>query len=101
MKRNARISTIGALAALVICSTFSTGCDPLNSINSINVILPLGLGGTPGLLNPFGIIQALVNSALGTGTTTDGTAVAYPVPEASTVPPSVFEQGTGTIILPQ
>jgi hypothetical protein len=98
MKRNTRIFTIWAMAALAVCSTCSTGCDPLNSINSLNIIIPLGLGGTPGLLNPFGIIQAMVNSALGTGTTTDGTTATFPVPEASTLPPSVIEPGTGIVI---
>jgi len=43
---------------------FATGCDA-NDL-TINYILPLGLAGTPGLLNPFGIVQAFVNSWLGT-----------------------------------
>ena len=98
MKRTARILTIWAL---VTCFTFSTGCNPLNSVANVNVIVPLGLGGTPGLLNPFGIIQAMVNSALGTGTTTSGTTATFPVPAGSTLPPSVIEPGTGVVIPPQ
>ena len=100
MKRSTRILTIWALAALVACSTFSAGCDPLNSLNSVNVIVPLGLAGTPGLLNPFGLIQALVNSALGTGTGGTETPATFPTPAASTLPPSVIEPGTGIILPP-
>ncbi len=33
---------------------------------SINYIVPLGFAGTPGVFNPFGIVQAFVNSWLGT-----------------------------------
>jgi len=71
--------------ALLVCLTLSTGCNPINwfSGGSVNVIVPMGLGGSPGLLNPFGIVQALVNAALGL-TASGDEASAYPVPSSST-----------------
>lgn len=32
---------------------------------NINYIIPLGFGGAPGMFNPYGIVQALVNAFLG------------------------------------
>ena len=55
--------------ALLACSALCSGCDPASWFGSnmnVNVVMPLGLGGTPGRLNPFGIVQAFVNSMLGT-----------------------------------
>jgi hypothetical protein len=39
-----------------------TSCENVN----INYIVPLGFAGTPGVFNPFGIVQAFVNAWLGT-----------------------------------
>ena len=70
MKRAKRLTT-WTLAALVITSALSGGCyidNPLRIFGpnmTINLILPLGLNGNPGLLNPFGLVQALVNSLAG------------------------------------
>jgi hypothetical protein len=100
MKRSTRKLTIWAMAALVTCSTFSIGCEPLNWFGtgfSLNFVIPLGLGGTPGLLNPFGIVQAIVNSALGVGTSGESTAT-FPVPAASTTPSAIFVPGIGTVV---
>ncbi|HVP12843.1 MAG TPA: hypothetical protein VMV94_16840 [Phycisphaerae bacterium] len=98
MKRATSKLTIWALVALMFCSTFAIGCEPLNWFGtgfSVNFVVPLGLAGTPGLLNPFGIVQAVVNAALGVTTTTEGTA-AFPVPATSTTP-TVTLPGLGTV----
>jgi hypothetical protein len=98
MTRNKRTWTGLAAAALVICSTFSTGCDLINFFGtgfSVNLIVPMGLGGTPGFLNPFGITQALVNEALGL-TTTESTA-AFPVPSTNATTPVAVLPGLGPV----
>lgn len=71
---------------LLVCVTFSTGCNPANWFSggaSVNVIVPMGLAGSPGLLNPFGIVQAIVNAALGL-TATGEEAATYALPSSST-----------------
>lgn len=85
MIRQTRKITAWTLAACISASALSGGCaidNPLGFIGpnlTINLILPLGLNGNPGLLNPFGIIQALVAGTLnlastnGTNTGTGGT----------------------------
>jgi len=50
---------------LVACALLSSGCILAHDNVSINLIVPLGFGGSPGIFNPFGIVQALVNSLLG------------------------------------
>src|SRR5262245_44948746 len=41
---------------------------------NISYIIPLGFGGAPGMFNPYGIVQALVNAFLGAAlTNTDET----------------------------
>lgn len=73
-----------ALAGLIACSTLSGGCFLMRDNVSINLIIPLGFGGSPGVFNPFGIVQAVVNSLLGlslSGTGSGGDS------SASTTPP--------------
>lgn len=64
MKRERKRITRLTAICLTTAALFATGCDANNL--SINYVLPLGLAGTPGLLNPFGIVQAFVNAWLGT-----------------------------------
>jgi len=76
-RHTGRITTWTLIITLVTTTTLSTGCSSLftSGSASYNVIIPLGLGGSPGVFNPFGIVQALVNAALGTALGTgDGTA---------------------------
>lgn len=94
MNRNRMVTKWTALS-LVLSATLATGCEPLNWFGTnltITNIVPVGLGGSPGLLNPFGIVQAFVNSLLGIGTTTttetsdSGSGGAgSPVPNAGTI----------------
>ncbi len=94
MKRNRAFVTKMTALSLVLSATLATGCEPLNWFGSnltITNIVPVGLGGSPGLLNPFGIVQAFVNSLLGIGssTTTDTSSssggAASAVPDAGTI----------------
>ena len=97
MIRNKRTRMGLAVAALVICSTFSTGCDPVNSIGSINLIVPMGLGGSPGYFNPFGITQAIVNAVLGISTTTTDSTAAFPIATTGTTAPATVLPGVGPV----
>lgn len=66
-----------AVLATVCCSAFVAGCEPLGFFGpnlGINLIVPLGLNGNPGVLNPFGIVQALVNTAITSGGSATGPA---------------------------
>ncbi len=75
MRRERRLLTTWILIALMFCSTASLGCDLVGlfgSNMSVNMVVPVGLGGSPGLLNPFGIVQAWVNSLIGGGSEDDG-----------------------------
>jgi len=93
MKRR-RLTTVFTLTALLTCATLSTGCNPLNWIGpnlTIGITIPLGLGGNPGIFNPFGIVQALVNSLLGQTVGAAGQQV-------STVPPRPLTGGLGGIV---
>jgi hypothetical protein len=63
-----------AVAAAVLFSPMLVGCDAVGVLGpnfSLNYVLPLGFGGAPGLFNPYGIIQALVNVALGSALPSD------------------------------
>lgn len=66
------------LAGCIAASALSSGCAIHNWLGifgpnfSINLVIPLGLNGNPGLLNPFGIIQALVNGTLGLAASNGG-----------------------------
>lgn len=67
MKPKRRMLTL-VLAATLACSTLSAGCSPVGFFGpnfTLSLVIPLGLSGTPGLFNPFGIVQSLVNSLLG------------------------------------
>ena len=93
MKRR-RLTTLCTLIALLTCSTLSTGCNPLSWFGpnlTIGVTIPLGLGGNPGLFNPFGIVQALVNSLL--NQTVGGAAQ-----QVSALPPRPPTGGLGGLI---
>ena len=65
MIRNTRRLTAWTLVPFLFASALSGGC-------SINLVIPLGLNGNPGLLNPFGIIQALVTGSLGLAANNSG-----------------------------
>lgn len=91
---------------MLTASIFSTGCDPVDWVGpnlTIFLSVPFGLGGNPGLLNPFGIVQALVNNALGvtaTGTTGDG-AAANTAPQATPNIGTITPTLGGSIAPPQ
>lgn len=75
------------LCSLLTVSAMSTGCDPINWFGPnlfVSLNIPLGLGGAPGLLNPFGIVQALINSAVGASADA-GDSATFPSP-TSTAP---------------
>lgn len=60
--------TTYALVGLLACTSFSAGCEVTSLFGTnmtVDLIVPLGLGGTPGLFNPFGLVQAWVNSLFG------------------------------------
>ena len=85
MKRLRRNITAWTLAGILCCAPFAGGCDPINWIGpnlGLDIIVPLGMGGSPGLFNPFGIVQAIVNGMLGSNTS--GDANAYTTPTAAT-----------------
>src|SRR5436309_15910896 len=94
MRRANRIAT-WTMICLGACSLLSGGCSPSRLFGanfSLSLVIPLGLGGTPGIANPFGIVQALVNSILGTQTV-DGTPSSSPLAGTGTtptVPPTVL-----------
>lgn len=81
MARTGRTNIALITTALLLCSTFSIGCEPANWVSNgtLNIIVPMGLAGSPGLLNPFGIVQAIVNAALGVGSSGEA-AAAYALP---------------------
>ncbi len=85
---------------LVVCSTMCMGldCSPTSLLGnnfSLNVVVPMGLGGTPGLLNPFGIVQAWVNSQLSVDEESDDGGDASP--NASATPPT-FDPAVTTVL---
>jgi hypothetical protein len=77
---------------LILCLVTSGGCSLSGLLGpnlSINVVIPLGLGGAPGAFNPFGMMQAMINAILGDAvTSTDGatstsTGTTSPPPDVS------------------
>lgn len=77
MNRNRAIVTKFTAFTLVLSATLATGCEPARWFGpnfTVTNVIPVGLGGSPGILNPFGVVQALVNSLLGVGTTTTDTS---------------------------
>jgi hypothetical protein len=54
--------------ALLLAVAASGGCSVSGLLGpniNVNLVVPLGFGGAPGLFNPFGIVQAVVNALLG------------------------------------
>lgn len=100
MRRNNRSLTTWMAAILVLCASLSAGCQPVNwfgSNFSLYIALPLGLGGSPGLLNPFGIVQAIVNSLLGVQSSSVlNESASYPT--ASSSPSAVYSTTIPAII---
>ena len=85
MKHLQRTVSTWVIVGTLLCSVLSSGCEPLNWFGnnlSANVVVPLGLAGTPGLFNPFGIVQALVNAVLGVSGSSGGSS-AYETPAAA------------------
>ncbi len=85
MKRQGRTVSTWVLVAVLTCSMLTAGCEPLGWFGpnfNVYTVIPLGLGGTPGLLNPFGIIQGLVNALLGIDAGGSGNQ-AYVAPQPS------------------
>ncbi len=73
MRRRRAMMLRCSLVMLLCCTTLWTGCNPASVFGSnfsLSVLIPSGFGGTPGLLNPFGITQAIVNALLGIGGST-------------------------------
>ena len=87
MRRKNRITTAMVCICVAFCSAFSTGCLFGENL-TITAVIPVGLAGTPGFLNPFGIVQAFVNAALssilGTGSSTTSSSGST----AATITPS-------------
>jgi hypothetical protein len=86
MNRTRRMIATMMLVAMLLCSAFSTGCSPLNWFGSnftLTIYIPLGLDGTPGIFNPFGIFQALANQATDPATGTGATAAADQSPNVA------------------
>jgi hypothetical protein len=86
MKRRQGKITAWTLAGILCCAPLAGGCDPLNWFGpnlTVDVIVPLGMGGSPGLFNPFGIVQAIVNGMLGVSSTGSTDSSAYATPDAT------------------
>jgi len=84
MKRQSRTVSAWVLVALLTCSMLTAGCEPLGWFGpnfNVYTVIPLGLGGSPGLLNPFGIVQAVVNALLGMDAGGGGGSQAYVTPQ--------------------
>ncbi len=73
MSRRQKLGRAVATVALCFGMTTQVGCDRIASALSgsiININIPLGLNGAPGLLNPFGLTQSLFVSLFGVNATT-------------------------------
>ncbi len=78
MKKRRRLTGTIILLALML-SVASAGCSPLGFFGpnfNLSIVVPLGLNGTPGVLNPFGIVQAVVNALIGSTATAGGATTA-------------------------
>jgi len=76
MLRTHRLTTF-VMLALLLCCTLSSGCRAVRLFGpnfSLSLIIPLGLNGNPGILNPFGLVQGVVNNLLGVSGTSGGSA---------------------------
>lgn len=98
MRRHQRTISTWAILAVLACSFLSTGCEPLNWFGnnlSLNFVVPLGLGGTPGVFNPFGIVQALVNAALGADESSNS---AYENPAAAPTDTTTYDPAVNVVL---
>lgn len=102
MKLKRRTLSVWALVGLLTFATFSAGCEPAHWFGSglnVNVVVPMGLGGTPGLLNPFGIVQAIVNSMLGTSSSSgESTSTDDSSSSGSSLPTHIADGSIGVIL---
>ena len=88
-----------AVATVALCAGLTTqvGCDRLVGALSgsiININIPLGLNGAPGILNPFGLTQSLFVSLFGVNATT-GDGNGGETPAGGVVDPSTLVGGLG------
>lgn len=104
MKKSTKRNKL-AVSMMLTASLFSTGCNPVDWVGpnlTIFLSVPFGLGGSPGLLNPFGIVQALVNNALGVSSTTSGDGSAgFEAPQSTPNIGSITPTLGGSIAPPQ
>lgn len=88
MRRKTIVTKLTVVTALFV-SPMLAGCDAVGVLGpnfSLNYVLPLGFGGAPGLYNPYGIVQAIVNSLLGSALPSgDGGDSGSPQPNPSVV----------------
>jgi len=75
MFRNKRTRLTFALVAIFAVMPATSGCTLLGFLSgqTFTINIPLGLNGFGGLLNPYGIITALVNTFI--GSTFPGTGI--------------------------
>ncbi|MBN2560966.1 MAG: hypothetical protein JXQ75_08555 [Phycisphaerae bacterium] len=100
MTRKGRPITAWALVVILVCSSLAVGCEPTNFFRSnlnVNLVVPLGFAGTPGLLNPFGIVQAWINALLGADATGDDGGGSQS-PTAAPSPPTSLDPSIGAIL---
>ena len=98
MRLHHRTISTWVILAVLFCSILSTGCEPRNwfgSNLSLSLVVPLGLGGTPGVFNPFGIVQAMVNAALGTDDSSDS---AYENPTIAPADPTAYDPAINVVL---
>ncbi len=104
MNRNGRMITTWTMVVAIACSTLAAGCEPSNFFGSnlnVNVVVPLGLAGTPGLLNPFGVVQAFVNALLGADASTGDTSESGdPIPSTGATPPGHIDPSISAVLGP-
>ena len=101
MKLKRRTLSVWALVGLLTFATFSAGCEPAHWFGSglnVNVVVPMGLGGTPGLLNPFGIVQAFVNSMLGSSSSESSSSSDSSSSSGSSLPTHIADGSIGVIL---
>lgn len=85
MKRVARIRAVVLVVALLATTTVGSGCRLTNFFSdnfSLSIIIPLGLDGFPGVLNPFGIFTSLFDAIVNPG----GSSARTNSPGGSTIP---------------
>ncbi len=104
MNRCGRTITTWTLVGMMACTTLAAGCEPSNFFRSnlsVNVVVPLGLAGTPGLLNPFGVVQAVVNAMLGAdASTAEASGSGDPVPSTAATSPGYVDPAISAVLAP-